>query len=94
MNSDLVLVVLAYGFMFIYTMFMLGKPNLVEQRCFLSMAGISAIGMGIAISTGLTMAFGFFFTTIHGLVPFLALGKKYCLLFKQSVTLLNFRYRN
>jgi hypothetical protein len=62
--------------MFIYTMFMLGKPNLVEQRCFLSIAGISAVGMGMAISIGLTMLFGFFFTTIHGILPFLALGKK------------------
>jgi hypothetical protein len=75
-KSDIVLIIIGYGFMFVFTMFMLGKPNFVEQRCFLSMAGICAIGMGIVISIGLTMAFGFFFTTLHGILPLLALGKK------------------
>jgi hypothetical protein len=67
--------------MFIYTMFMLGKPNLIEQRCFLAMAGIIAVGMGITMATGLTMAFGFFYTTLHATLPFLALGKNNRLLF-------------
>jgi hypothetical protein len=71
---DTILMVLGYGLMFVYTMLMLGKPNLVEQRYYLAMAGIIAVGMGITISLGLTMAFGLFYTTIHGVLPFLALG--------------------
>jgi hypothetical protein len=65
---------LGYALMFVYTMLMLGKPNLVEQRCYLAMAGIIAVGMGITISLGMTMALGLFYTTIHGVLPFLALG--------------------
>jgi hypothetical protein len=84
LNSDFPLIIIGYGFMFVYTMFMLGKPNFVEQRCFLSIAGVSAIAMGIVISIGLTMAFGFPFTTIHGIMPLLALGKKKCILTDQS----------
>jgi Niemann-Pick C1 protein len=76
MFCDRILLCLSYGFMFFYTMFMLGRPNFVEQRCFLSMAGVSAIGMGIAISIGLTMVFGFLWTNLHGILPFLALGNK------------------
>jgi hypothetical protein len=73
---DTLLMFLGYGVMFLYTMLVLGKINLVEHRCYLAMAGIAAVGMGMIISMGLTMAFGFFFTTIHGVLPFLALGKR------------------
>ena len=61
--------------MFLYAMFVLGKRNRVEHRTYLAMAGILACAMGLMISLGLTMAFGFYYTTLHGILPFMALGK-------------------
>ena len=71
---DLPLVAVGYFLMFSYTMLMLGKINLVEHRTYLAMAGIFAVVMGVMISLGLSSALGFPFTTIHGILPFLALG--------------------
>ena len=47
----------------------------VEHRTYLALAGIVACFMGLMISLGLTMAFGFYYTTLHGILPFMALGK-------------------
>ena len=74
---DTGLMISGYALMFLYTVTMLGRPNRVEQRAYLAMAGISAVGMGMVVSLGLTMAFGFFYTTIHGVLPFLAMGESY-----------------
>ena len=67
--------VAGYALMFLYTVAMLGRPNAVEQRAYLAMAGISAVGMGMLVSLGMTMTLGFFYTTIHGVLPFLAMGE-------------------
>ena len=67
--------VCGYALMFAYTMFMLGKWNLIEHRSYLAMMGILAVGFGLIISLGLTMFFGFPYTPIHGILPFLALGR-------------------
>ena len=72
---DTSLMIGGYALMFLYTVVMLGRPNAVEQRAYLAMAGIFAVGMGLVVSLGLTMAFGFFYTTIHGVLPFLAMGE-------------------
>ena len=45
-----------------------------HPRTYLAMAGIFAVSMGVLISLGLSSALGFPFTTIHGILPFLALG--------------------
>ena len=74
---DTGLMIAGYALMFLYTVAMLGRPNAVEQRAYLAMAGISAVGMGMVVSLGLTMAFGFFYTTIHGVLPFLAMGESF-----------------
>ncbi len=66
-----------YLVMFAYSMFMLGKINRVEHRTYLALAGILACFFGLIISMGLTMAIGFYYTTIHGILPFMALGKTY-----------------
>ena len=71
---DLPLVAVGYLLMFSYTMLMLGKMNAVEHRTYLAMAGIFSVMMGVMISLGLSSALGFPFTTIHGILPFLALG--------------------
>ena len=61
--------------MFIYTMLMLGRFNMVEHRTYLSAAGFLAVGMGLIISLGLTFAIGMPYTPMHAILPFLYLGK-------------------
>ena len=61
--------------MFLYTVFMLGRVNRLEQRCYLTVSGIMAVGMGLLIAYGLTGAMGLPYTPIHAILPFLALGK-------------------
>merc|ERR1719264_1620994 len=58
---DTGLMIAGYALMFLYTVAMLGRPNAVEQRAYLAMAGISAVGMGMVVSLGMTMTFGFFY---------------------------------
>ena len=65
-----------YLLMFVYTMFMLGRINLVEHRFYLTLAGIFSVAMGLIIAYGLSSALGFPYTTIHAILPFLCLGKK------------------
>ena len=63
-----------YGLMFAYASFMLGKPNLVEQRVYLAGTGIVGVAMGVVIAMGLTMLMGFFYTPLHGVMVYLCLG--------------------
>ena len=49
-NSELSLLFGGYIIMFIYTVVMLGKVNMVEMRVLLSAIGIISIGMGIFIA--------------------------------------------
>ena len=63
-----------YGLMFAYATFMLGKPNLVEQRVYLAGSGIVGVAMGVVIAMGLTMLMGFFYTPLHGVMVYLCLG--------------------
>ena len=47
---------LSMGFLvvFIYIVLQLGKFNLVEQRAYLALIGVTAIGMGVGTSIGLS----------------------------------------
>ncbi len=66
--------VAGYLLMFIYTVAMLGRPNSVEHRTYLALAGIMSVLLGLGISFGLSFAWGYKFTTITGVLPFLAMG--------------------
>jgi Niemann-Pick C1 protein len=63
-----------YLLMFLYTSLLMGNFNFVEHRVYLANIGLVAVGMGMVISLGLTGAFGYFYTPLHGVLPFLALG--------------------
>ncbi len=76
MLVDLTLMFSGFFVMFVYTMLMLGKPNWVEQRMFLAATGLFSVALGLLIAIGITMIIGLPYTTIHGILPFLALGKK------------------
>lgn len=51
-----------------YVMIMLGRFNCVEQRAFLSMAGIVGVVMGIVFSYGFCSLCGLFFGPMHQVV--------------------------
>ena len=51
---DGVKMVAGWLLMFFYTVFMLGRVNLVEHRTYLTAAGIFAVAMGLVMSIGLT----------------------------------------
>merc|ERR1719341_262191 len=53
---------------------MLGKLNRLQVRVYLSLAGLTSIGMGIATSVGLASLLGFPYTPMHAVLPFICLG--------------------
>jgi len=63
-----------YLIMFLYTILMLGNLNTLELRMFLTVSGLASIGMGIAISVGLSSLMGFPYTPMHAVLPFICLG--------------------
>ena len=67
---------LSMGFLvvFIYIVIMLGKFNMVEQRAYLALIGVAAIGMGIGTSIGISSLFGLEYTSMNTILPFLLLG--------------------
>ena len=65
-----------YIIMFLYTILMLGNLNTLELRMFLTLSGLASIGMGIAISVGLSSLLGFPYTPMHAVLPFICLGEE------------------
>ena len=73
---DAVKMAVGYLLMFGYTMFFLGRTNLVEHRSVIALLGILSVGFGLMIGMGISSAIGLPYTPIHGILPFLALGNK------------------
>ena len=71
---DMYKMALGYVIMLVYTSLMLGRFNVVEQRLYLTLCGILSVLMGIAISIGWTGIFGFPYTPVHAILPFLMVG--------------------
>ena len=66
--------IVGYALMFLYTLLSLGKFNHVEVRFYLAAAGILSVFFGVAVGLGLTMALGFYYTPLTGVIPFLCLA--------------------
>ena len=64
-----------YVLMFGYTMFVLSRFNRIENRAFLAVAGIMSVVFGLGSALGAMMALGLKFNQVHGVLPFLAMGK-------------------
>ena len=73
-KSDLNTLAAGYLLIFAYVLVNLGKLNSVEQRVWLSVAGIVAVMMGVATSFGLSAHMGVFYSGMNQLLPFLMLG--------------------
>ena len=66
--------ILGYALMFIYTLASLGKYNKVEHKFYLAGAGIMSVFFGVIVGIGLTLALGYPYTPITGILPFICLG--------------------
>ena len=73
-ESDVIRTVIGYVVMFLYTMLTLGKLNLVDHKFYLAGAGIASCLFGFVIGVGLSMALGFTYTSLSGILPFICLG--------------------
>ena len=63
-----------YALMFIYTLVSLGKHNRVEHKFYLAGAGIMSVFFGVTVGVGLTLALGYPYTPVTGILPFICLG--------------------
>ena len=73
-RGDAALLSMGYVIVFIYVMIMLGKFNCVEQRAYLSLLGIAAIGLGIATSYGVCQLLQIWYGPMNSILPFMLLG--------------------
>ncbi|BFY99481.1 hypothetical protein BsWGS_02520 [Bradybaena similaris] len=67
---------LSAGFIlvFVFIMLSLGKFNLLEQKIYLSLAGMGCVGLAILAAYGLATSFGVMYSPIQNVMPFLLLG--------------------
>ena len=73
-KGDVSLLTTGFFIVFVYVMIMLGKFNSVEQRAYLSLLGVCAIGLGIATSYGLCQLLGVWYGPMNSILPFMLLG--------------------
>ena len=73
-QDDLKRQIFGYILMFSYALLSLGKLNVVEIKIYLAAAGILAVYFGLQVSIGLTMALGYAYTPLTGIIPFICLG--------------------
>ena len=71
---DVMRTIYGYTLMFLYTMVTLGKLNEVEHKFYLAAVGIFSCLCGSVIGIGFSLLFGFTYTALSGLIPFICLG--------------------
>ena len=71
---DMKMVLFCVVIMFIYTSFMLGRFDIVQQRIYLTAAGLISVLLGIVIAIGLTSALGFPYMPHYAILPFIMIG--------------------
>ena len=74
LNSNLSILLIDTVLILFYVIVVLGRFNPVEQRVVLSLMGMTVIGLSMFGSFGLCFYFGFFYTDMTPIVPFLLLG--------------------
>ena len=74
LKADVKTMAAGYMLIYLFVLFNLGKLNLVEQRIWLGVAGISAVMMGVVTSFGIAAYLGVFYSQMNQLLPFLMLG--------------------
>ena len=71
---DLNRVVFCGLIMYLYTALMLGRLDLIEQRSYLTFAGIVSIMLSLEVCIGITAAMGYPYSPHHALLPFIMIG--------------------
>ena len=71
---DMIRVAVCIIIMYIYTSVMLGRMDIIEQRFYLTAAGIVSIALGMLVSIGITAALGYSYSPHHALLPFVMIG--------------------
>lgn len=74
LESNMMVLLCGLSLLVVYVMTMISKCNLVQQRIYLSLMGISVVGQAIGASYGLCFYMGYFYGPIHPILPFLLLG--------------------
>ncbi|CAG5135683.1 unnamed protein product, partial [Candidula unifasciata] len=73
-NSDYKLLFAGFSIVFLFILLSLGKFNLMEQKIYLSLAGMACVGLAILAAYGLATGFGVMYSPIQSIMPFLLLG--------------------
>jgi len=73
-NSNLGLLMAGFALLFVYISVVLGNFNWIEQRVFLSVAGMLVIGLALGASFGLCFYIGLSINDVCPVIPFLLLG--------------------
>lgn len=73
-NSNVTVLFCGISLILIYVIVMIGRCNVIHQRIYLSLMGISVVGQAILSSYGVCYYMGFFYGPVHPVLPFLLLG--------------------
>ncbi|XP_041359344.1 protein patched homolog 1-like isoform X2 [Gigantopelta aegis] len=73
-NSDIKLLSAGFSIVFVFVMISLGKFNMVQQRVYVSLAGLLSVGLAILFAYGIATVFDVIYGPIQSIMPFLLLG--------------------
>ncbi|GFO10919.1 patched domain-containing protein 3 [Plakobranchus ocellatus] len=73
-DDDINLLTTGFSIVFVFVMLALGKFNLLEQKIYVSIAGMLCVGLAILVAYGLATAMDVIYSPIHSIMPFLILG--------------------
>ncbi|XP_046405752.1 patched domain-containing protein 3-like [Ischnura elegans] len=74
LETNMTVLFAGFSLIICYVIFMLGRCNMIGQRVYLSLFGVSVVGQSIFASYGLCFYLNFFYGPIHPILPFLLLG--------------------
>lgn len=73
-NSNMTVLFCGMLLITIYVIVMIGRCNVMQQRIYLSLIGISVVGQAILSSYGVCYYMGYLYGPVHPILPFLLLG--------------------
>lgn len=73
-DRDITLLTAGFSIVFIFVMLSLGKFNLIEQKIYVSLAGMLCVGLSLLFAYGLATAMNLIYSPIQSIMPFMLLG--------------------
>ncbi|KAK7483450.1 hypothetical protein BaRGS_00025249 [Batillaria attramentaria] len=73
-DKDITLLTAGFSIVFVFVMLSLGKFNLLEQKIYISLAGMICVGLSILFAYGLATAMDLIYSPIQSIMPFMLLG--------------------